>query len=105
MLKWLEIIVRTVVSTLCTQRSLAIENLVLRQQLAVLKHRHPRPRLTDTDRFFWVVLSRIWADWRESFISFSLKPLFAGTGKASGTTSAGRAVAVGDQGLILRFDS
>ena len=66
MLKWLEIIVRTVVSTLCTQRSLAIENLVLRQQLAVLKHRHPRPRLTDTDRFFWVVLSRIWADWRES---------------------------------------
>ncbi len=66
MLKWLEIIVRTIVSTLCTQRSLAIENLVLRQQLAVLKHRHPRPRLTDTDRFFWVVLSRIWAGWRES---------------------------------------
>ena len=66
MLKWLEIIVRTVVSTLCTQRSLAIENLVLRQQLAVLKHRHPRPRLTDTDRFFWVALSRIWSGWRES---------------------------------------
>ena len=65
MLKWLEIIVRTIVSTLCTQRSLAIENLVLRQQLAVLKHRHPRPRLTDTDRFFWVVLSRIWVDWRD----------------------------------------
>ena len=66
MLKRLEIIVRTIVSTRCTQRSLAIENLVLRQQLAVLKHRHPRPRLTDTDRFFWVVLSRIWVDWRES---------------------------------------
>ena len=66
MLKWLEIIVRTIVSTLCTQRSLAIENPVLRQQLAVLKHRHPRPRLTDTDRFFWIVLSRIWVDWRES---------------------------------------
>ncbi len=66
MLKWLEIIVRTIVSTLCTQRSLAIENLVLRQQLAVLKHRHPRPRLTDTDRFFWVALSPIWSGWRES---------------------------------------
>ena len=38
---------------------LALENLVLRQQLAVLKHRHPRPRLTDADRLFWVVLSRI----------------------------------------------
>ncbi len=66
MLKWLEFFVRTVVSTLCTQRSLAIENLVLRQQLAVLKHRHPRPRLTDTDRFFWVALSQIWSGWRES---------------------------------------
>ena len=66
MLKWLEIIVRTVVATLCTQRSLAIENLVLRQQLAVLKHQHPQPRLTDTDRLFWVVLLRIWAGWRGS---------------------------------------
>ena len=105
MLKWLEIIVRTIVSKLCTQRSLAIENLVLRKQLAVSKHRHPRLRLTDTDRFFWVVLSRIWWIGESPFISLSLKPLFAGTGKASDTTGAGRAVAVGDQGLILRFDS
>ncbi len=23
----------------------------------------PKPRLTDTDRFFWVLLSQIWSDW------------------------------------------
>jgi hypothetical protein len=55
MLKWLEIIIRTVWSVLRTHRALATENLVLRQQLAVLKSRHPRPRLTDADRIFWVV--------------------------------------------------
>ena len=68
MLKWLGIIARTLRSVLRTQRDLALENLVLRQQVAVLKHRHPRPRLTDTDRLFWVLLSRFWFGWRTSLL-------------------------------------
>ena len=48
------------------QQDLALENLALRQQLAVLKHRYSRPRLTDGDRVFWLFLSRVWVDWRES---------------------------------------
>ena len=66
MLKWLGIIGRTLWSALRTQRDLAIENLALRQQLSVLKHRHPQPSLTDADRLVWVVLSGIWPGWRES---------------------------------------
>ena len=66
MLKWLGIIGRTLWSALNTQRDLAIENFALRQQLAILKHRHPRPRLTDADRLFWVVLSQIWSGWQGS---------------------------------------
>ena len=66
MLKWLGIIGQTLRSALRSQRALAIENLVLRQQFAVLKHRHARPRLTDGDRLFWVLLSRIWSGWRGS---------------------------------------
>ncbi len=66
MLKWLGIIVRTLWSALHTHRALATENLLLRQQLAVLKQRHPRPRLTDADRLFWATLSATWSDWRES---------------------------------------
>jgi len=66
MLKWLAIIVRTVRSALRPQRELALENLALRQQLAALKHRHPRPRLTDIDRLLWVILSRLWSGWRDS---------------------------------------
>src|SRR5262245_62003362 len=47
---------------------LALENLALRQQLAIFKRRHPRPRLRPMDRIFWVWLSKIWAGWREALI-------------------------------------
>ena len=33
--------------------------------LATLKHRWPRPYLTDPDRVFWVVLSCLWSDWKD----------------------------------------
>ena len=45
-------------------RDLAVENLVLRQQLAVLKRKRKRPRLRKGDRIFWVWLSRLWTGWR-----------------------------------------
>jgi putative transposase len=66
MVRWLAILVRTLRSTIRTQRELALENLALRQQLAVWKARQPRPQLTATDRLFWVVLSRLWKNWRSS---------------------------------------
>jgi len=52
-------------SALQTHADLAIENLALRQQLAVLQRRRRRPRLAWSDRFFWVTLSRAWSHWRE----------------------------------------
>jgi transposase InsO family protein len=64
MIKWFGIVFGTLFSACCTRRSLALENLALRQQLALMKHRNPRPRLTDSDRLFWLVLSSIWNDWR-----------------------------------------
>jgi transposase InsO family protein len=45
--------------------SLVLENLALRQQLAVLRRATPRPRLRPLDRAFWIVLSRTWSRWRE----------------------------------------
>jgi putative transposase len=47
---------------------LVLENLALRNQLAVLKRRHPRPRLAFVDRLFWVAVSRFWAGWKKVFI-------------------------------------
>jgi hypothetical protein len=63
MVRWLGIVLGTLRSAVRTQRELALENLALRQQLAVCKARQPRPRLTEIDRIFWVLLSRLWTSW------------------------------------------
>ena len=49
-------------------RDIALENLALRQQLAVFKRKCPRPRLRRTDRFFWVWLSRSWENWHQALV-------------------------------------
>jgi hypothetical protein len=46
-------------------RQLALENLALRQQLAVYKRTAKRPKLSRRDRLFWVWLSGVWAGWLE----------------------------------------
>jgi hypothetical protein len=43
-----------------THRALALENLALRHQLAVLQRTTPRSRLRPSDRLFWVLLSHLW---------------------------------------------
>src|SRR5258705_9723792 len=68
MVRWLGILVGTLRSCLRTHRDLAIENLAIRQQLAVWKAREPRPRLTEIDRIFWVFLSKLWTSWRHSLL-------------------------------------
>jgi putative transposase len=45
--------------------TLAAENLALRQQLAVLNRITKRPQLCKQDRLFWVILSKLWKNWRE----------------------------------------
>jgi hypothetical protein len=53
---------------LALDRHLAIENLALRQQLVVLKRQAKRPAVRTRDRIFWVILSRIWEDWKSALI-------------------------------------
>ena len=50
------------------RRHLLLENLALRQQLAVLSRRSQRPSVKPSDRLFWSCLSRIWSDWRSSLV-------------------------------------
>jgi putative transposase len=49
-------------------RQLALENLALRQQLAVYKRRVTRPNLRRSDRLFWAWLSRVWTGWRNALV-------------------------------------
>jgi hypothetical protein len=51
-----------------SRQELILENLALRQQLSVQQCCIKRPKIKNTDRIFWVWLSRIWDDWRSSLI-------------------------------------
>jgi len=45
---------------LANRAALAMENLALRQQLAVLERSVKRPALRQSDRIFWAWLSKLW---------------------------------------------
>ncbi len=62
MLHLLYALLATARSSLRPQRELALENLALRQQLAIVQRRTKRPKLTRTDRAFRLALSRLWPD-------------------------------------------
>lgn len=46
-----------------TRTDTALEVIALRQQVAVLKRKRPRPRLNSCDRLFWTTLRRLWSGW------------------------------------------
>ena len=48
-----------------TRADTALEILALRQQLAVVKRKRPRPQLNRLDRIFWTALRRWWSRWTE----------------------------------------
>ena len=64
---WLGLVARSFRS----RRDLLIENLALRQQLSVLKRKHPRPKLLAVDRIFWLLARRCWSSWKQSLILVS----------------------------------
>ena len=68
MLHLLYALLATARSSLKPQRELALENLALRQQLAILQRKTKRPKLSKADRAFWVALCRLWPDWHNALI-------------------------------------
>jgi len=51
-----------------SRSNLILENLALRQQLAVQQLTIKRPRLKSMDRIFWSWLSQIWPQWKSALI-------------------------------------
>jgi hypothetical protein len=46
----------------------ALEVLALRQQVAVLKRKRPRPTLNSLDRLFWTTLRNFWTRWSDVLV-------------------------------------
>ena len=74
---------------LVPKAQLVVENLALRQQLAVLKHSVKRPKLRPRDRVFWVWLSRFWSNWRSALILVQPDQSSAGIARDSNCIGGG----------------
>ena len=68
MIQLLYALLGTARSSLKSHRELALENLALRQPLAVLKRTSKRPPLTHAHRACWVALSRLSTGWEHALI-------------------------------------
>ncbi len=55
-------------SHLRSRSDLLLENLALRQQLAVLSCRQPRRRMAASGRLFWMTLRRLWPKWKRVLV-------------------------------------
>ena len=58
----------SVIRVFRTRHNLIFENIALRQQLAVLKRKHPRPSLRPLDKLFWVLARRFWSRWKDMLV-------------------------------------
>ena len=63
----LDLVTAVRVVFLC-RTDLALEILALRQQVAVLKRKRPRPKLNRMDRLFWTALRTFWSRWAEALL-------------------------------------
>jgi len=58
----------TLVRFFRSRHSLLLETLALRQQLVVLKRRHPRPKLGLSDKLFWLLVRRCVSGWKQALL-------------------------------------
>jgi transposase InsO family protein len=68
MLRSLNLLFVLLVRPVRSRRDLLLENLALRQQLAVLKKRHPQPRFVALDKLFWMMLRRFCPGWKQALV-------------------------------------
>jgi putative transposase len=71
MLHTIDLFLASIVRLFRSRQDLLLENLALRQQLAVLKRKHPRPRLKLFDKLFWVLAQKFWHGWKRVLILVS----------------------------------
>jgi hypothetical protein len=68
MVELLVLIGRALVLACHGHHELALENMALRRLLSALKRTTKRPCLRTRDRLFWVLLARLWRNWRTALV-------------------------------------
>lgn len=70
MFEFLQMVLIYPLSLLRPQHELAMEVLALRHQIMVLKRPTQRPKLRLWDRYLWMILQRVWPNWRTPLMIF-----------------------------------
>ena len=68
MLELVMVVVRSLALMLRGHRELVLENVALRQQLAVVQRAQKRVSLQARDRLFWIALAHGWRNWRTALM-------------------------------------
>ena len=68
MITYLSLFCSALRAALSSRQHLVLENLALRQQLAVLSRQSRRPKLGPSDRLFWSFLSQLWSRWQSAVV-------------------------------------
>ncbi|MHC4898439.1 MAG: integrase core domain-containing protein [Planctomycetota bacterium] len=65
---WITLLLALINELLADRSRLALENVALRQQVAVLKRSVKRAKIDDSDRIFWILMRRLLDSWRETLL-------------------------------------
>ncbi len=65
---WITLLLALVNTLLADRSRLALENVALRQQVAVLKRSVKRAKIADSDRVFWILMRRLLESWRDTLL-------------------------------------
>ena len=65
---WITLLLALVNTLLADRSRLALENVALRQQLAVLRRSVKRAKIADSDRIFWILMRRLLESWRDTLL-------------------------------------
>lgn len=68
MLRLLRLLLGAVLRLFYSRKCLVLENLALRQQLALLKAKRKRPKLGALEKLFWVLAKKLWSDWKSGLL-------------------------------------
>ena len=62
------ILFRTIFPIFGGYEQVALENLALREQLAIFQRSVRRPKIRTADRLFWVSLRKVWKEWKSALV-------------------------------------
>ena len=70
---WITLLLALVNALLADRSRLALENVALRHQVAVLKRSVKRAKIDDSDRVFWILMRRLLESWRDTLLVVKLE--------------------------------